>query len=81
MAAGCQHLDVDCRYVRHIERPSLTALSAAKAQLDIRGGSLLVTRRSAAFVRAAWRDGFPELLRAHGTAAPDNAFRTTSGLT
>jgi hypothetical protein len=62
LTAGCTRLDVDCGLVRRIDRPSLVALSAAKDHLEARGGSLRVTRQSAAFVAAAEAAGFPELV-------------------
>lgn len=61
LIAGCTRLKVDGRQVRHIEWPSLVALSAVKARLEAGGGSLVVTRASSAFRQAALRGGFPEL--------------------
>jgi anti-anti-sigma regulatory factor len=62
LTAGCTRLEVDCSRVRHIGRPSLVALSAAKEHLTARGGWLSITAPSPAFVRTAQRSGFPELV-------------------
>lgn len=62
LTAGCVRLEVDCSAVRRVERPSLTALSAVKERLEARGGSLVVTAPSAAFVWAATQAGFRGLV-------------------
>ncbi|HYF74194.1 MAG TPA: STAS domain-containing protein [Nocardioides sp.] len=66
LTAGCTRLEVDCSRVRRIGRPSLAALAAAKAHLEARGGSFVVTGRSPAFVRAARADGYPDLVDGPG---------------
>jgi anti-anti-sigma regulatory factor len=63
LGAGCTRLDVDCRRVRRIERPALAALADAKQSLESRGGTLVVTGRSAAFTRAAVCEGFREFVQ------------------
>jgi hypothetical protein len=68
--AGCRVLEVDCGRVRHIERPSLIALSEAKAHLESRGGALVVTKQSIAFKTAALASGFADLAGSDGVSAP-----------
>ena len=60
--AGCRRLLVDCSKVTSIRRPALLALSGAKKRLEARGGSLVITGWSPAFLHAAQRGGFPDLL-------------------
>jgi anti-anti-sigma factor len=68
LTAGCTHLEVDCSRVRRIDRASLVALAAAKSALESRGGSLVVTAHSPAFVQAARLDGFAELVSTRSPA-------------